>query len=385
MRPFFLRKSAILLTTALMTACLATTAYATESALAFNDVPQDSQYYTAIQAAYEQGIVAGTSDGTFQPDANVTLPQLCTMYMRYIGIDEDNSDTAGSWAERTMAQAVANGLVSAYDAKSTSCSWMYLLEKVLEWEELPAYSQTLWGDKTEYPKLSKPEANTICSAKEYGLLDGIQVQDFKSTPSRGEVVQVFYNLSNSESKDAVPDIVSYFPIEFDGVGIMSSNDSYSTLMDVPQFYLEKFKDENWTFHITSRRIWEIPGFEQYTSAVGITTYETDEIYVYAPSTSTIRHEFGHFAERVAVNKQFPTKIWESEKAGISELAGEYSESSSSEAFACVFAYFCKYLNDDTSMAKFEQKCPLTYEFMMTNYFSNEILSFTGEDFNFVRL
>ena len=312
MRPFFLRKSAILLTTALMTACLATTAYATESALAFNDVPQDSQYYTAIQAAYEQGIVAGTSDGTFQPDANVTLPQLCTMYMRYIGIDEDNSDTAGSWAERTMAQAVANGLVSAYDAKSTSCSWMYLLEKVLEWEELPAYSQTLWGDKTEYPKLSKPEANTICSAKEYGLLDGIQVQDFKSTPSRGEVVQVFYNLSNSESKDAVPDIVSYFPIEFDGVGIMSINDSYSTLMDVPQFYLEKFKDENWTFHITSRRIWEIPGFEQYTSAVGITTYETDEIYVYAPSTSTIRHEFGHFAERVAVNKQFPTKIWESE-------------------------------------------------------------------------
>lgn len=171
MRPFFLRKSAILLTTALLTACLATTAYATESALAFNDVPQDSQYYTAIQAAYEQGIVAGTSDGTFQPDANVTLPQLCTMYMRYIGIDEDNSETAGSWAERTMAQAVANGLVSAYDAKSTSCSWMYLLEKVLEWEELPAYSQTLWGDKTEYPGLSKPEANTICSAKEYGLLD----------------------------------------------------------------------------------------------------------------------------------------------------------------------------------------------------------------------
>ena len=170
MRPFSLRKSAIFLTTALMTACLATTAYATEPAPAFNDVPQDSQYYTAIQAAYEQGIVAGTSDGTFQPDANVTLPQLCTMYMRYIGIDEDSSEAVGNWAERTMAQAVDNGLVSVYDAKSTSCSWMYLLEKVLEWEELPAYSQTLWGDETEYPGLSIPNANTICSAKVYGLL-----------------------------------------------------------------------------------------------------------------------------------------------------------------------------------------------------------------------
>ena len=385
MRPFSLRKSAIFLTTALMTACLATTAYATEPAPAFNDVPQDSQYYTAIQAAYEQGIVAGTSDGTFQPDANVTLPQLCTMYMRYIGIDEDSSEAVGSWAERTMAQAVDNGLVSVYDAKSTSCSWMYLLEKVLEWEELPAYSQTLWGDETEYPGLSIPNANTICSAKVYGLLDGIEIPDFKSTPSRAETVQLLYNLENSDSKDAVPDIVADFPVDFDDVGIMTTNNSYNTLMDVPQYYLEKFKEEDWTFHITTTRIWEIPGFEQYTSAVGITTYGTSEIYMYAPSTATIRHEFGHFAEKVAVNKQFPVRIWEEEKAGISELAGEYSESSSSEAFACVFAYFCKYLNDDASMAEFAQKCPLTYEFMMTNYFNDEILSFTGEDFIFAHL
>ena len=57
MRPFSLRKSAIFLTTALMTACLATTAYATEPAPAFNDVPQDSQYYTAIQ-----GRVRGAGD-----------------------------------------------------------------------------------------------------------------------------------------------------------------------------------------------------------------------------------------------------------------------------------------------------------------------------------
>ena len=321
----------------------------------------------------------------FQPDANVTLPQLCTMYMRYIGIDEDSSEAVGNWAERTMAQAVDNGLVSVYDAKSTSCSWMYLLEKVLEWEELPAYSQTLWGDETEYPGLSIPNANTICSAKVYGLLDGIEISDFKSTPSRAETVQLLYNLENSDSKDAVPDIVADFPVDFDDVGIMTTNNSYSTLMDVPQYYLEKFKEEDWTFHITTTRIWEIPGFEQYTSAVGITTYGTSEIYVYAPSTATIRHEFGHFAEKVAVNKQFPVRIWEEEKAGISELAGEYSESSSSEAFACVFAYFCKYLNDDASMAEFAQKCPLTYEFMMTNYFNDEILSFTGEDFNFMRL
>lgn len=376
----FLNKSATFLATTLLTACLATTVYAAEAEPAFGDVPQDHPFFTAIQTAYEQEIVSGTGNRMFQPDAEATLPQLCAMYMRYAGVEEDDTDGAGDWAEQTMAQAVDIGLVTAYEAKSTSCSWIFLLEKFLEWEELPAYSQTLWGDGTEYPGLNIPDANTVCSAKVYGLLDGIQVKDFKSSPSRGEVAQLLYNFENSTSKNEVPDIVSYFPIDFDGVGIMHINDSYSTLMDVPQFYLEKFKEKGWTFHITTKHIWQIPGFEQYSTAVGITTYGTSEIYVYAPSTGTIRHEFGHFAEKIAVRKGYPTEIWEMEKAEISELTGAYSETSEAEAFACVFAYLCQYQYNDDKIAEFIEKCPLTYEFMMDNYFTPEILSFTGEDF-----
>ena len=48
MRPFFLRKPAVLLTTVLMTVCLATTAYATEPTPVFDDVSQDSQYLSLI-------------------------------------------------------------------------------------------------------------------------------------------------------------------------------------------------------------------------------------------------------------------------------------------------------------------------------------------------
>lgn len=379
-KSFFLNKSAIFLATTLLTACLATTVYAAETEPAFSDVPQDYPFYTAIQTAYEQEIVSGTGNRMFQPDVEVTLPQLCAMYMRYAGVEEDDPDGVGDWAEQTMTQAVDTGLVSAYEAKSASCSWIFLLEKFLEWEDLPAYSQTLWGDETEYPGLNIPDANTVCSAKVYGLLDGIQVKDFKSSPSRGEVVQLLYNFENSTSKNAVPDIVSYFPIDFDGVGIMRVNDAYSALMDIPQFYLAKFKEEGWTFHITTKRIWQIPGFEQYSTAVGITTYKTSEIYVYAPSTGTIRHEFGHFAEKVAIKKAYPEEIWEAEKAGISELTGAYSETSETEAFACAFAYICQYWNDDNKIMEFAEKCPLTYEFMMDNYFTTEILSFTGEDF-----
>lgn len=379
-KSLFLHRSAISLTAALLTVCLATTSYAVGTEPVFSDVPEDSPFYTAIQAAYERDIVAGTGDGMFQPEADISLPQLCAMYMRYTGIEEDGPAGAGTWAEQTMTEAVNNGLVSAYEAKSTSCSWIYLLEKMLEWEELPAYSQSLWGDETKYPELNIPASNAICSAKIYGLLDGIHVQDFKSSPSRGEMVQLLYNLENSDSKDAVPDIVSYFPIECDNVGIMHINNAYHTLMDVPEFYLDKFKEKGWTFHITSKHIWQIPGFEQYSTAIGITASKTKEIYVYAPSTNTIRHELGHFAEHAAINKAYPEKIWEAEKEGVMELAGEYSKTSPTEAFACVFAYFCRYLNDEAAMNEFAQECPLTYEFMMANYFTNEILSFSGEDF-----
>lgn len=379
-RKSIFHKSALLLTTAMITAGLATTAFAAEGSAAFSDVTQSSPYYEAVQYAYEQGITCGTGNGQFQPDAHITLPQFCAMYMRYAEMPEDSPALEADWAGYTMRQAVSNSLVSEAEAGNLSCDWVYVLEKLLEWENLPAYSQTLWGDKTEYLGLSVPDANTICSAKVYGLLDGIGVDDWDSTPSRGETVQLFYNLETSDSKDIVPDIVAFFPVDFDNVGIRNINDTYSTLMEVPSYYLEKFKDKGWTFHITTKRIHEIPGFEEYTTAVGITTYSEKKIYVYAPSTSTIRHEFGHFAEKVAVNESFPTEIYEAEKAGIIELAGEYSETSSSEAFACVFAYFCKYIDDDVKMAEFATKCPLTYDFLMCNYFTPEILSPTGEDF-----
>lgn len=373
-------KSSVLLTTVLMTACLATVAYAVEPVSAFSDVTQGSPYYAAIQAAYEKGIVAGTGNGTFQPNDAATLPQICTIYMHHAGIDENGSATVGNWAEQTMAQAVSNGLLSAYEAKNTSCSWIFLLEKILEWEDLPVYSQTLWGDETKYPGLNIPETNTICSAEEYGLLDGIQVQNFKCSPSRGEVVQLFYNLENSNSKDSVPGIVAYFPIYFNGVEIMCVNDSYNALMDVPQFYLDKFKKEGWTFNITAKNIWQIPGFEELENTVGVTSYGTKEIYVSATSIESIQHEFGHFAQKVAVGKEYPGEIWKIEKMGISELTKKYSETSEIEAFACTFTYFCQNWDNKDKISEFKEKCPLTYEFMMANYFTPEILSFTGEDF-----
>lgn len=49
----------------------------------FTDVDKGDSRFSAIRWAYENGVVSGTSDTSFSPDANLTREQVCTILMRY--------------------------------------------------------------------------------------------------------------------------------------------------------------------------------------------------------------------------------------------------------------------------------------------------------------
>lgn len=53
-------------------------------ACAFTDVPAGATYADAVAWAQENGIVSGMGDGLFQPDANVTREQLAVMMFNYV-------------------------------------------------------------------------------------------------------------------------------------------------------------------------------------------------------------------------------------------------------------------------------------------------------------
>ena len=91
----------------------------------FTDLTQD-WYKDAVLWAYQTGVVAGTSETTFAPDAPVTREQLAVLLMEYASrvlklartwtpADLSRFPDSGSvsdWARDALADAVALGLIS---------------------------------------------------------------------------------------------------------------------------------------------------------------------------------------------------------------------------------------------------------------------------------
>ena len=91
---------------------------------AFGDVASNAWYFDPVNWCATQGIVAGTGNGNYEPNRNVTREELATMlrgYAAYIGGDtESAADISGfndassvsSWATGPISWAVAKGLMS---------------------------------------------------------------------------------------------------------------------------------------------------------------------------------------------------------------------------------------------------------------------------------
>lgn len=84
----------------------------------FPDVPANSYYASAIQAAYSLGIVDGYSDGTFRPDAPLTRAAACAILYRAMqavgwSIGTENTGLLNAYADGSSVPAYARGAMSA--------------------------------------------------------------------------------------------------------------------------------------------------------------------------------------------------------------------------------------------------------------------------------
>ena len=92
----------------------------------FADVSADAWYATAVNWAASAGVVSGTGDGNFSPNAAITREQLAAMLMNYSAWKGEDvsaradlsvySDQPSTWAAETMQWAVAEGLISGVTA-----------------------------------------------------------------------------------------------------------------------------------------------------------------------------------------------------------------------------------------------------------------------------
>lgn len=97
------------------------------SVSSFNDVAESSWYYAAVAAAVEAGIVNGTSDATFHPNAFISREEMAVMLMRAHSYASGaslpttelpfaDSNSISQWAQDSVSAAYAAGFISGKTA-----------------------------------------------------------------------------------------------------------------------------------------------------------------------------------------------------------------------------------------------------------------------------
>ena len=344
---------------------------------AFSDI-SDSPYQEAIIWAAEKGIVNGTGSGKFSPDNEVTYPQFLSMYLSlfypevYAG-----RDTSLGWAESLAAAAADAGIITYHDAAhNPDCTWVLAAEMILDAANLQVYDRALWGESNTlvYETLNIPQTNLMVSAKAYHLMDGIEVTNWKSVPTREETVQMLYQASEVDHQKDIPEIVKTFPVEFDGSGEMTVGTVYKALLDVPKEYREAFAEKGWKMYVSKTDIsTRHPDYQNFAEkAAGLTDPERHEIHVNAASpddSNTVRHEMGHFVMLEVVKKPLPQSIFQDEKEQAKDFfQRNYSGTSADELLAETFSYIAGNQNDEESLQKLQAAIPKTCSFVMENYF-----------------
>ena len=94
-----------------------------DAELPFTDVDMDEWYGTAVAWAYENEVVLGTSDTTFNPGDEITREQMCLMLVNYMnykeitleGSDKEvsftDADKIADWAKDAVELCAAAGIV----------------------------------------------------------------------------------------------------------------------------------------------------------------------------------------------------------------------------------------------------------------------------------
>lgn len=109
----------ILLTLCMLVSLMPVAAFATDSGMNFTDVKKTDWFYEAVQYAMKNGLMNGTGNNQFSPNATITRGMIVTILYRMEGepatIGEKFSDVvADQYYADAVAWANANGIVEGY-------------------------------------------------------------------------------------------------------------------------------------------------------------------------------------------------------------------------------------------------------------------------------
>ena len=140
---------------------------ATGAALTFTDVAEGEWFYGYVEYVYENGLMDGVSDTTFEPDGNMTRAMVWAILARIDG----ETVTGANWAETAREWAMSNGVSDGEDANGyvtreqlATMLWRYAGEPASEYS-LSAFTDA--GSVSDYA------AAAMAWAVEQGVITGV--------------------------------------------------------------------------------------------------------------------------------------------------------------------------------------------------------------------
>ena len=137
------------------------------SGLPFTDVAEGDWFYDYVEYVYENGLMDGTSDTTFEPNANMTRAMVWAILARIDG----ETVTGANWVETAREWAMANGVSDGENANGyvtreqlATMLWRYAGE--------PASSYSL-SAFTDADSVSDYAATAMAWAVEHGIITGV--------------------------------------------------------------------------------------------------------------------------------------------------------------------------------------------------------------------
>ena len=220
------RLSAVLTASALALA-LSATAFSAVEDTGFSDVAADAWYGEAVMYCRDNGLMNGTSQTTFTPDATMTRAQLCAVFYRMAGSPEVSgadafADTpAGAWYEDAILWAGQNGIMSGYTAASfgpndpvTRAQIAAILWRYAGQPDSDAAEN--YTDETSIPSWADTAVDWAqASGTITGMADGSFKQNGRATRAQVAVILMRYDSRTAPTPEPPPEagtdvLVAYF-------------------------------------------------------------------------------------------------------------------------------------------------------------------------------
>ena len=249
----------LLLTVALLMGILPSMSFATDTP--FEDISENAWYYDAVSYVYENGIMSGTAQNRFDPDAEVTRAQLCQILYNMEDKPENGSNTfsdvsSKDWFYSAVNWAAANGIVSGVgDSKFaphtpiTREQAMTILYNYASYKGYDITSTASLDAFSDAAKISSWANIAVQWAVACAHLSGVSQTELMpaGTATRGQIAAIIMRFSEKNTPEIKPTAGTTTP----GISVPSNppSDDKGSLDDA---LLKEFKEKD---------IDDFPGYE----------------------------------------------------------------------------------------------------------------------------